>query len=533
MIPILFPADATTFSTQGLGALTDATSCFCTEERNGEYELEMTVPITGIHFSEIADRCIILAKPSPHRRPQPFRIYRIDSPIDGIVNIYAHHISYDLSGIPVKPFTGGVSASDALQKLVSNSVIANPFSVWTDKNVLGDFEVPFPQSFRALLGGTEGSVLDAYGKGEYEFDHFQVKLFVNRGSDNGFVIRYGKNLIDLNQERNIANVCTGIYPYWKNQETGELVQLEDYIVNATGSFDFEKIKTVDFSDRWEEAPTQLELQTAAQAYITNNDIGVPDVNLTLSFTELGSLEQCDLCDIVTVVFEQLGIQEQAEIVKIRTNVLLERYEQIEVGKPKVTLADTINVHNKDLERVPTLTTIAQTVISQTDLLTGQLGGYFTMIYDNDPTSPTYEMPTGWAIMDTPETETCVNVWRFTAGGFGHSSTGWAGPYSDVAITMDGKIIAKELLLSNGDALSSYFKVEMVNGDPVVKVGASTSDVILVLKANQIAFEDQYGNVQAYMQDKSFVLEELDTFKIGNLQIKTQGSPYSLSFVKAV
>lgn len=532
MKPILFPSDATTFTTQGKGTLTDTMSCVVTEERNGEYELVMTYPITGIHFDEIEDRDIVLAIPSPHRAAQPFRIYRIDSPINGIVTIYAQHLSYDLSGIPVAPFTGAVSCSDALQKLIDNSVVANPFTIWTDKTVLGDYNVDFPQSCRALLGGTEGSILDVFGKGEYEFDKYQIKLYVSRGSDKGFVIRYGKNLIDMKQERNIANVVTGIYPYWKNTD-GDLVQLDSYIVNAPGTFDFTKIKTVDFSDRWEEAPTEAQLETAAQAYITNNEVGVPEVNLSISFTELGSLEECDLCDIVTVQFEKLGIQEQAEIIKIQTDVLLERYNKIEVGTPKVTLADTIQIHDKELEKVPSLTTVAQAVIDQTNLITGQTGGYFRIIYDNDPTSPTYEEPIGWAIMDTPETETCVNVWRFSAGGMGHSSTGWAGPYSDISITMDGKIIAKELLLQSNEYLSSYFKVEFVNGEPVVKIGANSSDYILVLRADQIAFEDQYGNIQAYFEGDSFVLQELDTFKIGNLQIKTQGSPYSLSFIKAV
>lgn len=532
MIPILFPADAASFTTQGLGALTDTISCIVNEERNGEYELELSYPVTGIHFEDIADRGIIYAIPSPHRTPQPFRIYKIESPINGIVKISAHHLSYDLSGIPVRPFTGAVSVSDALQKLVQNSVTENPFTIWTDKTVLGDYNVEYPQSFRALLGGTEGSILDVFGKGEYEFDKYQIKLYVSRGQDRGFVIRYGKNLIDLVQERNIANVCTGIYPFWKNPEGDQLVQLDDYIVNAPGSFDFTKIKTVDMSDRWQEAPTQAQLLSAANSYVTDNEIGVPSVNLRLAFTELGSLEECDLCDIVTVVFEKLGIEEQAEIIKIQTDVLLERYNRIEVGTPKVSLADTINIQNKDLEKVPSLTTVAQAVIDQTNLITGQMGGYFVIIYDNDPASPTYEQPTGWAIMDTPETETCVNVWRFTAGGLGHSSTGWAGPYSDISITMDGKIIAKELLLQNSDYLSSYFKVEMVGGNPVVKIGASSSDYILVLEADRISFQDQYGNVQAYFENDSFVLEELDTFKIGNLQIKIQGSPYSLSFVKA-
>ena len=42
MIPILYPSSATTFGNNGLGGLPDATACTVTEERNGEYYLEMT-----------------------------------------------------------------------------------------------------------------------------------------------------------------------------------------------------------------------------------------------------------------------------------------------------------------------------------------------------------------------------------------------------------------------------------------------------------------------------------------------------------
>ena len=45
--PRLFPAEATAFTTEGLGALTDAISCTVTEERNGAFELSMVYPLTG------------------------------------------------------------------------------------------------------------------------------------------------------------------------------------------------------------------------------------------------------------------------------------------------------------------------------------------------------------------------------------------------------------------------------------------------------------------------------------------------------
>ena len=229
MKPILFPATSTSWTSNGLGALSDAISCVVYEERNGEYELTMTYPVGGIHFDEIHDRAIICAIPSPYREPQPFRIYCIDSPLNGIVTIHAHHLSYDLSGIPVEPFEAGTCAM-ALLGLTAHSIVTNPFSVNTDKSVTAPFKLKVPTSFRACLGGQEGSILDVYGKGEYEFDKYDVNLWVNRGSDNGVKIAYGKNITDFNMEKNLESVTTGVYPYWSDLENDELVEIPGRII---------------------------------------------------------------------------------------------------------------------------------------------------------------------------------------------------------------------------------------------------------------------------------------------------------------
>ena len=63
MKPILFSENSTSFTTNGIGRLSDAISCTVTEERNGLYELEMEYPIDGQHYSDIAIRSIIAAVP--------------------------------------------------------------------------------------------------------------------------------------------------------------------------------------------------------------------------------------------------------------------------------------------------------------------------------------------------------------------------------------------------------------------------------------------------------------------------------------
>ena len=337
MKPILFPSTATEFKTQGLGVLTDAISCTVTEERNGAFELTMQYPDTGVHFDEITDRCIIYAIPSPYRAPQTFRIYRITRPMNGVIMVYAQHITYDLSGVPLNPFTA-INAPDALSKLSLNAAVNSPFVFWTDKSTVASFSVSTPSSTRSVLGGSSGSILDVYG-GEYEWDGFTVRLYGHRGYDNGVVISYGKNLTDIEQDRNISNVATGIYPYWTNAE-GALVTCDPKIVNAPGTYDFTRVVPVDFSNDFETQPTQAQLQARVEKYVEDNKIGIPKTSITASFVQLEQfpeyedlalLEKCDLCDTVTIRYPQLGVEAKAEIVKIDTDVLLERYNSVEIG----------------------------------------------------------------------------------------------------------------------------------------------------------------------------------------------------------
>ena len=215
-----------------MGVLRDAVRCTVTEERNGAFELEMVYPITGQHYSSLALRGLILAKPNPYGEAQYFRIYKISRPINGQVTVNAQHISYDLSGIPVGPCKAS-NAAQALQQLKSHAAVSCDYTFWTDIQTVADFAVTVPGSLRSLLGGVEGSVLDVYG-GEYEWDNNTVKLHSQRGTDRGVTIRYGKNLTDLTQEESCAEVYTGVYPYWVDSD-GNVTQITGSPVVRTAS----------------------------------------------------------------------------------------------------------------------------------------------------------------------------------------------------------------------------------------------------------------------------------------------------------
>lgn len=345
MTPILYEHDTTTFNTMGIGSLTEASKCTVYESRNGNYELEMVYPIGGHLYDEIEPRRIIYAIPSPHRTPQPFRIFKVEKTLKNSVTVRALHVSYDLQGIPVGQVTA-TSPASALQGMIDNSLTENPFTVWTNKTGTAVFNITAPDSFKSYLVGRQGSILDVYGTGEYEFDHWNVKLYLHRGTDKGVRIQYGKNVTKLEQDIDISSMITGIVPYWKSEETDTTII--GSVVSA-GEYTFSRVKAVDFTAEFETQPTVEELEAKAVTYLAVSENTKPKVAITADFADMSrfstelseQLEEMDLCDTVTVACEEFSLNTSAEIVSIETDVLLEKYNKLEIGSIKGTVAGTI------------------------------------------------------------------------------------------------------------------------------------------------------------------------------------------------
>lgn len=442
MKPILYESSEKQFTTNGIGTLADAISCTVIEERNGSYELEMEYPLGGINYDEIRNNRIILSMPSDGQKAQPFRIFKITRPIGGVVKIYAVHLSYDLSGIPVAPFSANDCPS-ALNGLKSNSMIDNPFEVWTDISGSGKYKQNSPASFRSRLAGTDGSILDSFGKGaELEFDRLTVKVHQNRGRDNGVTIRYGKNLTDLKQQESIENVRTGVIAYWYKEENntqdvivGEIQYLENH-----ADYPKENIHVLDCSADFEKKPDKQQLNTRAKQYIKANNIGVPKVSIDVSFIQLWqteeyknivSLERVSLCDTVHVVFDKLGVNAVAKVIKTEFDVLNERYIKITLGEARSSFGEAIREATKSTIQ-PLVKSMVNIAVSNATANISGFSGYVTKVTDANG---------NWSelvISDNADYTQARNVWRWSQGGLGFSSNGYAGPYT-TAITADGHI----------------------------------------------------------------------------------------------
>lgn len=472
MIPILYDNGETDFTSNGLGRLADCISCTVTEERNGIYECRFTYPVSGDMYSQIQEGRIVGVIHDDAHDIQPFDIYSRSAPLNGVVTFYAHHISYRLGKIILKPVSASSCAS-ALAAIPNNTYTECLFTFWTDKSASGNWKNDVPSAVKAILGGQEGSILDVFGAGEYEWDKWTVKLYASRGNDNGVSIRYGVNLTDLTHDIDISGAYTGAVPFWKSPEDDTVVTLDEGFVqvsvpqlvtwvdnngneivddqgrvvcaNVENSATLLRLTTMDLSDAFEEQPSQAQLRAEALRRLNNSEAWLPDENIKVSFIDLAhteeykdvaALQRVKLCDRVSVYCGPLGVSAVSmQVIRVVFNVLTERYDEIELGKAKASFAQAITADVEHMVEDKVSVSMMQKAINNaTDMITGAKGGHVRFVYDANGD------PQEILIMDTDDIETAVNVWRWNSGGLGFSSNGYAGPY-ETAITQDGQIVA--------------------------------------------------------------------------------------------
>lgn len=481
MIPILYAASEKEFKSNGLGRLSTCSECKVTEERNGVYECEFTISVNDKRYGDCNEGNIISVTHDETGDRQPFVIYRRSVPIDGMVTFYAHHISYDLSNVILKPFHAE-SVVGAFSMFGTEALTVNPFTFWTNKVSQGSFTVDKPTSIRAVLGGSSGSILDAFGGGEYEFDKYEVRLYQHRGQDRGVTIRYGKNLIDLEHTIDTLGLYNAVVPFWADSDGNVVyggvvigasgISQVDYWTNENGvritdensdpmtfKYCVNHVATMDLSNQFDEAPTVAELEAKAESVLNNNEPWLPKNNVKVDFVALWNtdeykniapLERVNLCDTVTVYYSELDVNVKAKVIKTVYNVLTDKYDEIELGAAESSFADVIAAEtDAKLAEKPSFDMMAEAIEYATEQITGGNGGNIVFRYDAEG------RPTELLIMDTDNIETAVNVWRWNLGGLGHSHNGYSGPFDDVALTQDGRINAN--LITAGTLSANLIK----------------------------------------------------------------------------
>lgn len=365
--PILYKANETNFEHLGVSVLSDASKCYVSREKNGIYILEFDYPVNGKDVDKIKEGMYIKSDAGYRTKNQRFIVSKITK-TQNEFKIYCQHISQvktTMNAIRPDITLTSVSAMGALTAWRDNLLDSREeFFVQSDIGTLNSttWKVENIENARDALGGKAGSILDVWG-GEYEFDNLNITLHKSMGIDNPTIIAYGKNLLDLEQEQSILETYTSVFPFKKYTDDNnreQLITLPEILLDSThlNKFTHRRILKVDFSSD-ENLKTVEQLRSKAKSYIKNNNVGVPKTNLKINYQDLSkvegvfdnpALEQIDLCDRLKVYYSELGIlNENAKVVKVIWDVILEENHEIEVGDGRSSFTDSTSAKIETLQ----------------------------------------------------------------------------------------------------------------------------------------------------------------------------------------
>lgn len=457
----LYDKNETNFTHNGICILKPLEATV-TEELNGDYSLKVTMP-RGKKEIEIEQ---IIKAPTP-KFDQLFRVYNSDIDMLGNQVFYARHIFYDLLDYFIEDTRPSGSGALAISKILENT----PFTGTSDITEQGTAYYQMMNPVKAILGA-DNAFIEVWG-GELERDNFNVRMRNHLGTDRGVSIRYRKNLTGLRLQTDLSGVYTKIMPTGL-QENGHhlaveqaptasqqlaesnlehsvatksrLVYLPEKYISSPLIDNYVNIKTtrIHYSDiKIDEETSEaqaLEMLRNAAAQEFENGLDKPQITATVEFIPLQDteeykdysiLERVYLGDTIRVFHEDLSIELETKVIEYEFDALSKRYNKVILGNANPKYGDTQKKY-VEKQKEETTTALEQAIINATQLITGNQGGYIVM-------SPS-EKPQEIFIMDTPDMNTAMKVWRWNLSGLGYSSTGINGPFA-LAMTMDGTIVA--------------------------------------------------------------------------------------------
>ena len=201
----LFASNETTFDHYET-VLTDLLSFVSSEEENGIFSFEATSPLDD----RIVEGKIIKAPTA--RGEQLFRIIRVKKVIPGnYLYIYGRHITYDLLNnfiLNIRPTD--TTQANALSAILGGTETAHTFTSTSDVPGINTANYVRMNPIQAIMGNQSNSALNLWG-GYLRRDNFEFKVLAT-SPDKGYEIRFGKNLIGIEEELDMTEVVTRILP---------------------------------------------------------------------------------------------------------------------------------------------------------------------------------------------------------------------------------------------------------------------------------------------------------------------------------
>lgn len=432
----LYSKETTSFSTLGIGVLTDFLSNpLITEELNGAYTLEFEYAKDGYLSEYLIEQNIVKAN------GQAFRIWNVKKDMQKIT-ILAKHIFFDLSfNFLSDVYPKNLTAQGAFSWLLSHAAVNTNFTVTGDctETASGRY---VRKTFIDAIFNEDNALVKRFG-GELSYNNYAITVHQKRGANANFSIRYKKNLTGINFNLDFSNVATRIVPIGFDGITipatyVESPKINDYFTPLYKTYEFSNIKyDPDDEDAYHTLADAQQALTDAANDLFDHDVDLPAISISVDFVELSkcteyssysNLESVSLGDTIEVIIPELNINTTARVNKTVYDCILERFITLEIGSAKQSITRSqINVENQIKKSESFLSQAQQ---NAEELINHPFNG--NILIDKD-SGVIY-------LMDSLDPSTAQNVWKWSLGGLGFSSTGINGTYN-VAILQDGRINA--------------------------------------------------------------------------------------------
>lgn len=507
----IYNSTTTSFSTLGLGVLKDFISDpLITEILNGSYTLEFEYSKNGFLSESLIEGNIIKAN------NQLFRICNIKKDMRKI-SILAKHIFFDLSNNFLEDVAPtNLSTQNALRWILDRTVTSHNFEVNGDCTSISSARYVRKNVIDAIYN-EDNAILKRFG-GEIELDNYNIFIHSKRGESRGYSIRYGKNLNGIEFNLDFSTVVTKIMP----QGANELLLDEKYVISSRVNDYYQPlIRKIEFSDitvdentTEEEAKEQLRI---AANKLFEEGIDVPTISIKVDFIELSKcveyleysdLESCHLGDTINAIIPDLNINVETRIVKTIYNCNLNRFTMLELGSIVPTIATETNKNNNEvnnkLQKINVESILNKAQTNATNMLNHPFNG--NLLIDNE-TGVLY-------LMDTNDPNTATNVWKWSLGGLGFSSTGVNGTYG-TAITQDGHIVADYITsgIISANRIEGYndliTQVETMPGNIIEQAENKITDAIDEIRSTMIHQTDSQITMWFETSGTKQLVDDLD------------------------
>ena len=276
----LFDASDDLFATNG-DKIIIPTRAIVHKEDNGSFYLDIETDLSYIEWLT-PNRILVANTP---QGDQAFRITNVDKTRKKIT-IKANHIFYDTQNYVIEDsYVVEKNCNDALDHLNNATDNVSPFTTTSNINTINSYRCVRKSLYEAIQ-----VVLERWG-GHLVRDNFDIKIMNSIGQDNQVVVRYGKNLKNIQATYNWDDVVTKILPVGVDG-----LMLPEVYLTSERQYDIPYTKVIHFDqneidqDQYEDEEGNLneeayqealliDLRQKAEAYLETNSI--PSVNYTL------------------------------------------------------------------------------------------------------------------------------------------------------------------------------------------------------------------------------------------------------------